>query len=180
MDHKMETTKHIEALNLNEMLPEGFAPESRVWIFQSSRPFSEKEEREIDEQLYQFYVQWNSHGTPVKGWSKLLFRRFVVVMADERDSGVSGCSTDSMMRVIKSLERQYSVDLFDRLTLTFLVKGQPEPLPMQQVAYALEKGYLTPDTPLFNNLVDTKDKLETEWLVPLRQSWLASRIPALS
>jgi hypothetical protein len=162
-----------ELLNI---LPKDFTPESKVWIYQSSRPFSEIEEKEINEQLYNFYIQWKSHGEEVKGWAKLVFNQFVVVMADEKQSGVSGCSTDSMVRIIKSLERQYSVDLFDRLMITFLVNERPEPLPIQQVKYALEKGYIETDTLLFNNTVDTKEKLESEWLVPLDKSWLWNRI----
>ncbi len=161
---------------LLNVLPGDFAPNSKVWIYQSNRPFSEEEETEINEQLYNFYIQWKSHGNDVKGWAKLIFGQFVVVMADEAQSGVSGCSTDGMVRVIKSLERQYQVDLFDRLTITFLVDDKPQPLPMQQVKYALEKGYIETDTLLFNNTVDTRAKLESEWLVPLDKSWLWNRI----
>lgn len=163
-------------LNISELLPTDFSPLSKVWIYQSNRPFNEQEELEINEQLHNFYCQWQSHGDDVKGWAKLLFNQFVVVMADEEQSGVSGCSTDSMVRIIKSFERQYEVDLFDRLTITFLVDRKPEPLPIQQVKYALEKGYIETDTPLFNNTVTTKTMLEKEWLVPLSKSWLWKRI----
>ena len=163
----------IEAL-LN--IPSELAPQSRVWIFQSSRPFNEQEEKEINEQLYQFYVQWKSHGQAVKGWATLAFRYFVIVIADETQTGVGGCSTDAMTRIIKSFERQYSVDFFDRLTLTFLKDERPQPLPMQQVSYALQQGFLETDSLLFNNLVDTKEKLLNDWLVPLNQSWLWARM----
>ncbi len=89
---------------------------------------------------------------------------------------MGGCSTDGMTRLIKSFERQYGIDLFDRLTITFLVNDKAEQLPMNQVKYALEKGFIETDTLLFNNLVDTKEKLENEWLVPLNKSWLWNRI----
>lgn len=161
---------------LSNILPTDFSPTSHVWIYQSNRPFSQEEEMEINEQLHNFYTQWKSHGVDVKGWAKLLFSQFIVVMADENDNNVGGCSTDGMVRVIKSMERQYQVDLFDRLTITFLVDNKPQLLPMQQVKYALEKGYIETDTPLFNNTVQTKIQLETEWLVPLNKSWLWSRV----
>ena len=131
---------------------------------------------EINEQLHNFYIQWQTHGKEVRGWAKLFYKQFVVVVADETFSGVSGCSTDGMIRVIKSFERQYSVDLFDRLTITFLVGDKVEPLPMNQVKYALEKGYIETDTPLFNNLVATKAEFESSWLTPLDKSWLWKRI----
>lgn len=162
--------------DLTPLIPAGFSDQSRVWIYQSSRPFSEKEEREIDEQLHHFYAQWQAHGAPVKGWAKLLFRRFIVLMADETTVTVSGCSTDSSVRVIKSIERQYDVNLFDRLSITFLVKGQPEVLPMGQVQYAIDKGYIDGETLLFNNLVATKGDMMKHWLQPLHYSWLRDRV----
>lgn len=167
-------TMHLE--ELKSLIPADFADEARVWIYQSSRAFIEKEEKEINEQLEQFYTQWQSHGDPVKGWSKLLFRQFIIVIADETDIKVGGCSTDSSVRVIKSIERQYDVNMFDRLMLTFLVKGKAEMLPLNQVSYALEKGYISMETPLFNNVVTTKKDLMTNWLVPIKDSWLATRL----
>ncbi len=161
---------------LSAQLPTDFSEDSRVWIYQSSRRFTEQQQKEIDEQLEQFYLQWQSHGTPVKGWARLIFGQFIVVLADEAATGVSGCSTDSMVRVIKSIERQYDCNLFDRLTLTFLVKGAAQMLPLSQVQYAIDKGYIDGDTALFNNVVATKSELEKSWLIPLRDSWLAARL----
>lgn len=166
----------MQITDLATIIPADFSDNARVWIYQSNRPFSEKEENEINEQLYQFYAQWNSHGDPVKGWAKLLFKQFIVIMADETDVAVSGCSTDSSVRIIKSIERQYNVNLFDRMTLTFLVKEKAEMLPFGQVQYAIDKGYLTKDTIFFNNIAGTKKELLTSWLVPLSESWLAGRV----
>lgn len=161
---------------MNLHLPAELSPQSRTWIFQCNRPLREQEVIEMDEQLYNFYIQWTSHGEPVKGWAKVLFNQFIVVIADQSDTHVGGCSTDSMFRVLKSFERQYGIDLFDRLTITFLVNNKVEPLPLHQVKYALEKGYIETDTLLFNNLVETKEQLEKSWLVPLSKSWLWNRI----
>ncbi|MBO9153703.1 hypothetical protein ACFOTA_15900 [Chitinophaga sp. GCM10012297] len=162
--------------DIKHILPDNFSPESRVWIYQSNRPFSAQESAEIEEQLHQFTAQWNSHGTPVKGWGRLLFDQVIVLMADEAEAGVSGCSTDSSVRIIKSMERQYNVNLFDRLALGFVVKDKLQLLPLAQVSYALEKGYITPDTLYLNNTVQTKGELEARWLTPLKNSWLAGKL----
>ncbi len=161
---------------LEELLPKEFSENARVWIYQSSRAFIEKEELEINEQLHQFYAHWQSHGIPVKGWAKLLFKQFIVFIADETDVQVSGCSTDSSVRIVKSIERQYSVNMFDRMMLTFLVDGKAQMLPYNQIQYALEKGYINKETPLFNYIAATKKELFTNWLIPIKDSWLAERV----
>ncbi len=161
---------------LIQRIPTDFDDNSKVWVFQSSRAFIEKEAKEIDEQLYQFYSQWESHGAPVKGWAKLLFRQFIVVLADDTKEMIGGCSTDGLMRQIKSIERQYDVNLFDPMMITFLIKEKAEMLPFSQVQYAIDKGYISRETLLFNNVVYTKKDLMEKWLVSLGESWLANRV----
>src|SRR5690606_7233035 len=104
---------------LRDIIPADFSGESKVWVYQSSRAFIEREAKEINEQLEQFYQQWQSHGAPVKGWAKLVFGQFIIFMADETSVHVGGCSTDSSVRIVKSIERQYEVNMFDRMVLTF-------------------------------------------------------------
>ena len=166
----------MQTMELSSLIPSDFPDSSKVWVYQSSRAFIDKEAKEINEQLYQFYAQWLTHGTPVKGWARLLFNQFIVVMADETNEGVSGCSTDSSVRVIKSLERQYDINFFDRMMITFLVKNKAEMLPFNQVQYAIDKGFIDQNTLLFNNVVTCKSELLGKWLVPLRESWLAGRV----
>ena len=81
-------------------------------------------------------------------------------MADESASGVSGCSTDSSVRLIKTIEQDFGVQLFDRLLLAFLTKKGIQLLPLNQLAYSVEHGFIQPDTPYFNNLVQTKQELD--------------------
>lgn len=158
------------------LIPESFSDESRVWIYQSSRPFIEKEQREINEQLEQFYLQWLAHGERVTGWAKLLFNQFIVVMADNTGAHVSGCSADGMELLIKSIGRQYSVNFFDRMTLTFLRDGKAEMLPFNQVQYALDNGMINAGTLTFNNIATTKKELLESWLVPMNKSWLSNKV----
>jgi len=162
-------------LDYKDLLPEHFSPESRVWVYQSSRLFSLAEALQIEEQLNQFTAEWQSHGADVEAYGNLFFGQFVVLMADETKAGVSGCSTDSSVRFIKNLGEQYGVDFFNRTNLAFFVKDKIQMLPMNQVPYAIQNGFIESDTLYFNNLVQTKKELEESWMVPVKNSWLAKK-----
>jgi hypothetical protein len=159
----------------HHLLPEAFAADSRVWIYQSSRLFTLSEAIQAEELLERFVTNWQSHGTPVKGYANLLFGRFIVLMADETASGVSGCSTDSSVRLIKEIEKTFSVNLFDRQMLAFIIKDNIQLLPLSQVQYAINNNFIQPGTAYFNNLVQTKEELQTNWIIPVKDSWLAKR-----
>ena len=108
------------------LLDGNFHPESKVWVYQSSRLFSLSEAFDIEDLLKEFTAQWKSHGAPVKGAGYLFFGQFIILMADEKATGVSGCSTDSSVRLIKDIEQRFAVNMFDRTTLTFVVKDKIE------------------------------------------------------
>ena len=160
------------------LIPEDFHPDSRVWMYQSSRIFSLGEALEIEDLMNDFVEDWNSHGAKVKGYANLLFGQFIVIMADETQAGVSGCSTDSSVRLIKKIEETFKVNMFDRLSLAFLIKNKVQLLPLSQLNYAVENNFITPDTIYFNNLVQTKAELLEKWMQPVKESWLSKKIKA--
>jgi hypothetical protein len=161
--------------NYREMLPEEMDASSRVWIYQSSRLFSISEALQIEEMLNEFVGSWHSHGVAVKGYANLFYGQFIILMADETASGVSGCSTDSSVRLMKSIEQKFKVQLFDRLLLAFLIEGKVQLLPISQLDFAEENQFISRDTIYFNNTVQTKKELEEKWLLPLKESWLKDR-----
>ncbi len=162
--------------NFQSLLPADFAPDSRVWIYQSSRLFAMGEALQIEDLLNEFVSHWKSHGTPVKGFGTLFFGQFIVLMADENATGVSGCSTDSSVRLIKQIEELYKVNLFDRQLLAFQVKDKVQLLPLSQLQHAVDNNFISPDNLYFNNLVQTKEELENKWMIPVKDSWLTRRI----
>lgn len=164
---------NLEYLHL---LPQDFSADSRVWIYQCNRLFAIDEALEIEERLKEFTRQWKSHGTPVKGTAYLFFGQFIILMADEKATGVSGCSTDSSVRLIKDIEEKYGVNMFDRTTLAFVVKDKIQLLPLSQLQYGAEHGFITADTLYFNNLAETKKELEEKWIQPIKQSWLTRKV----
>lgn len=162
--------------SFKDLIPEDFHPASRVWMYQSSRLFTLGEALEIEELLTNFTDNWNSHGAKVKGYANLLFGQFILLMADETQAGVSGCSTDSSVRLIKSIEETFKVEMFNRQNLAFLVKDKVQILPLSQLKYGIENNFITPDTIYFNNLVLTKEELLNTWMIPVKDSWLAKKI----
>lgn len=157
-------------------LPQDFHPGSRVWIYQSSRLFSPAESTEIEILLKDFVQNWKTHGTPVKGFGTLHAGMFILLMADESEEGVSGCSTDQSVRLIKEIENRYHINLFDRQSLAFIIDGQLNQLPLSQLDDAIESKKIHSDTLYFNNTVLSKKELEENWIIPLKNSWLKNKL----
>ncbi len=162
--------------DLSTILPTHFADAARVWIYQSNRPFTDVETAAITTEVKAFAQNWLSHGAPVKAFGTVLYNQFIVLMADETQTSVGGCSTDSSVRLIKAIEQQLGVDLFNRQLLAFMIDGAIQLIPLAQLNEALQNGTVHADTLYCNNTVLTKKELEQQWLVPVKDSWLKARI----
>lgn len=164
-------------INFQDLIPKDFNDNSHVWVYQSNRAFTNDEAIQIKELLQHFSKEWKTHGTPVKAFANLFFGQFIILMADETATGVSGCSTDSSVRLIKNIEQDFQVELFDRLMLAFIIRERIQLLPLSELHNAIENDLVTTDTLYFNNTILTKKELLNNWIIPLKESWLAMRIP---
>ncbi|MEO7049608.1 MAG: hypothetical protein ABI091_30170, partial [Ferruginibacter sp.] len=96
----------------------------------------------------------------------------VILMADETGTGVSGCSTDSSVHLIKQIEKKYNVEMFNRQQLIFIVKDKIEQLPMAQLSYAIQNKFIDENTLYFNNTILNKKQLIENWVTPAGDTWL--------
>jgi hypothetical protein len=94
-----------------------FPDDARLWVYALSRPLTSDELGRVTAELSAFVPTWNSHGAPVHGAYEILEHRFVLI-AGYVDAGIGGCSTDSMVRVMKQL-REAGIDGFDRSLVFF-------------------------------------------------------------
>ena len=155
-------------IHFQDMIPEDFDNNSRVWVYQSNRPFTISEALEIEELLEDFCKVWNSHGSEVKSYANLFFGNFIIIMADETNIKVGGCSTDSSLRFIKKIEADYNVKLLNRQMLAFIVKENIRLIPLSKVNSSIEEDIITPDTLYFNNTILTRKELLKKLIGPLK------------
>ena len=144
---------------------------SRVWIYQSNRPFTEEELQRLQPAIARFTSQWVSHNRQLKAFGDVFHKQFVVLMVDEGQADASGCSIDSSVHFIKQIEGAFEVDLFDRMTFTFKEGDEIKTAPRDLFAKLFKEGKISGETFVFDNLVKTKKEFEESWIKPLNQSW---------
>lgn len=156
---------------------EGFAPNSRTWVYQASRSLTDAEAAELKQLASTFTAEWKSHGAALKAAADVLYNRFLVMMVDEVAGSASGCSIDSSVAQIRSIEQKLNIDMFDRMNLAYLNSdGKLETVHASKVSDGFELGAFNEQTTVFNNMVTSYSELQSNWRVPLLKSWAASRI----
>ena len=74
------------------------------------------------------------------------------------------------------MENRLNVQLFDRQMLAFVIKDKIQLLPLSQLNYAVENNFINEDSLYFNNIVLNKKELENNWIIRVKESWLAKRL----
>lgn len=148
----------------------------RVWIYQSNRFLQQDEIRKIEQILQEFVTQWTAHGNQLAGSFEIRYDLFIVLMVDEEQAMVTGCSIDKSVHLLKKIEQALGISLFDRLQIAFR-QGVDKPIqvvPQNVFRSFLAKDEVNSDTVVvFNNMVTSAEELATKWEVPMRESWHA-------
>jgi|SRR5690554_2028156 len=148
------------------------SPKAKVWIYQSTRPFTESETAKLNEQVAGFVEEWAAHGNNLVADHQIFFNRFICLFVDESGYSASGCSIDSSVHFIKSLEKEHNISLLSRTDVAYVGKdGEIKSIDMHMLNEVFKTGEINGETLVFNNLIRTKGEMETEWLIPLANSW---------
>src|SRR5690606_25540491 len=91
----------------------------RIWIYQSTRELSSEENEQLTAKLGAFTKQWAAHGKQLAARAEVRFNRFIILFLNEEMEAVSGCSIDSSVRFLKELEKEFRLELFDRMQIAF-------------------------------------------------------------
>ena len=146
-------------------------PDARVWVFQSNRNLSDAEVKAIVNSGIEFTSEWTAHGASLKASFDVLYDRFVVIAIDEKQATASGCSIDKAVHFVKDLEDKFNLNFFDRMHVAYRKGNEIASCSLSEFEKLASENIVTESTIVFNNMVNTKASFDTEWEVPLKQSW---------
>ena len=145
----------------------------RIWIYQADRQLTAADKAKILDKLELFTADWKAHGRPLAAKAEVRYDRFIILMVDDAIAPPTGCSIDKSVYLLKEIEQETGLNLFDRLQLAYRKDGEIAVAPRHEFEQLVASGEITGDTLVFNNLITTYPELDTHWEVPLRESWHA-------
>lgn len=144
---------------------------SRIWIYQSSRALSTAEELQIQQRLDDFTSQWLAHGHQLAAHGEIRHNQFIILSVDEQVAGATGCSIDKSVYLMKEIEKEFGIDLFDRFRIAYREGEQVMNCSKTEFEELLTKGELNSETIVFNNMISSRKELESSWEVAMKDSW---------
>ena len=150
-----------------EKLPE----QSRIWIYQCNRSFTDKELEIITDKLSVFLNSWQAHGKDLHAGFKLKYKRFIVIAINQDENMATGCSIDASVSFINELEKLFNVDLMDKMNVSFKQGEFVAYKTLSDFREMAKNKSISRKTIVFNNLVTNIQEFNENWEVPASDSW---------
>lgn len=150
---------------------------ARLWIYVSDKKFSEGQVNELNDLLKSFCREWSAHGMQLAADAEIRYNQIIILSVDETKAGASGCSIDKSVHFIQSLEEKFSVHLFNRMLVPVMIGDELRVETPEKISGFFSTQKINESTPVFNTLAATRKELDEMPFVPLRESWIFSRMP---
>lgn len=147
-------------------------PESaRIWIYQANRSFTDDELQNIQKELDTFITDWTAHGADLKAGYEIRYNRFLILALDQSLNAASGCSIDASVHFVQHLEKQYNVQLLDKMNVSYKQGEYIAYKPLTDFKKMAKQKAVSRNTIVFNNLVTNIGEYLEHWEVPASESW---------
>ena len=146
---------------------------SRVWIYQANRSFTEAELEDIKSRLDIFIENWTAHGSDLQAGYVIKYKRFIVLGLNQSLNMAPGCTIDASVHFIQQLEKDYNVDLMDKMNVSYKQGAFVAHKTLSDFRKMAKDKAVSKKTIVFNNLVSTIAEFNENWEVPASESWHA-------
>ena len=154
-----------------------FSINSKVWVYPISRTINSEQLAIVKQGLAEFIGQdglgqWKAHGVPVKGAFQIVENRFVVITDDANSASATGCSIDSMLKIVCEALESAGTELADFSNIFFKLNDNIYEASRPDFAKMRSSGQIQNDTEVFNLApANLGDFLDNGLSRPYQESW---------
>lgn len=144
---------------------------NRVWSFIISKSLSKKDLMTLTELGNKFILNWSAHENKLTASFDIFKERIIVVKVNEDITDASGCSIDKLTRFIKEAEKQFNIELLNRLFVAYKTQDKIEIVHASKIKELLDNNIINENTIIYNTAAGNQTEL-TNWEKELKYTWL--------
>ncbi|MEI8136673.1 MAG: ABC transporter ATPase, partial [Bacteroidota bacterium] len=114
---------------------------------------------------------WTAHEQELTATFDIIKNKIIVAKVNENITSASGCSIDKLTHFIKDAEKQFNIELLNRLLVAYKSGDEIEIVHASKIKELLEKNIINENTLIYNTAAGNRDEL-LKWEQPLKNTWL--------
>jgi hypothetical protein len=157
---------------------ESMPDEARLWAYHTASALSASEVETLKRNLDQFVLEWSAHGKALAAAYDLKYSQFLLLAVDERKAPASGCSIDSMVRYLGSLQFSVGIQFVGTPPVCYRKGDSVYCCSRDQFRRLVKEGEVSQDTIVFNETIQTVGEYKRGlWEGPFSRSWHSKAFP---
>jgi hypothetical protein len=151
----------------------------KVWIYVLSRELNPEEIEKLSFNCKEFVDSWTAHEQKLNAYFEIYKSRLLIFRVDESAYNASGCSIDKLLRFVKEQEKQFNMELLNRLLVVLDVNGALLITHSVKIKELLASKTINGDTLVYDTAVSSSEELK-DWKKPLKDTWLSKYLDGVS
>ena len=99
------------------------------------------------------------------------YKRFIVIALNQNLNNATGCSIDASVHFIQRIEKDYNVDLMDKMNVSYKQGDFVAYKTLLDFKKMAKDKAVSKNTIVFNNMVNNIAEFKENWEVPASESW---------
>ena len=150
----------------------------KIWIYTLSKELDETQRAHLLKNCEGFVGSWTAHDQPLTGSFELYKNRLLIMKVDESAYNASGCSIDKLQRFIQQQEKEFNVELLNRLLIALEVDNEILIVHSTKIKDLLSQSVIKESTFVYDTSVSSSLQMK-DWKKPLKNTWLNKFLPGL-
>lgn len=151
----------------------------KIWIYILSKELNQTQLVQFIQNCKDFTSSWTAHDQPLSASCELYKNRLLIVKVDESAYNASGCSIDKLQRFIQLQEKEFDIQLLNRLLVALDVDDKVMVVHSSKIKELLSSKVINENTPVFDTVITSSEELKA-WKKPLRETWLSKYLTSFS
>ena len=144
---------------------------AKVFLYPSNKKFHPELLSEIETKVNNFVTQWCDKNDIEAGFD-IKHQRFIII-AINNTKPITTNIIDELVSFIFTLQLEHEIELLDKLNVCFKQGEFVQYKEVKEFKKLIKNKSVNKNTIVFDNLINTKEELESDWELPAEDTWYA-------
>ncbi|ANW96921.1 ABC transporter ATPase [Wenyingzhuangia fucanilytica] len=142
---------------------------AKVFLYPSNKKFHPELLSEIEAKVNDFVSQWCDKNDIEAGFD-IKYQRFIII-AINNTKPITTTIIDELVSFIFKLQLEHEIELLDKLNVCFKQGEFVQYKDVKEFKKLIKNKSVNKNTIVFDNLINTKEELESDWELPAEDTW---------
>jgi len=151
----------------------------KIWIYVLSKELDELSKKQFLQNCSDFTGSWTAHDQPLAASFELHKNSLLIMKVDESAYNASGCSIDKLQRFVQQQEKEFGIELLNRLLVALDVNNTVLVTHSSKIKEFLSQNTINENTLVYDAAITSSEELKN-WKKPLKDTWLSKYLQGIS